>query len=286
MPKQTSTITTSAAAELAALKARAATTVERLVAAKAALTGAQARQAELLSAERFSGDALGQQNLKVMQAESVVTGLQQLAETTAAAIVAAEQAIAAERDRVEREAEGRVMDDVIAALSGAVSDYSEAAQVLCAVLAGSAGRTVYSGREFAGSVRENTSAIIARVGDIVRDLGEAKRLVLEGKSAIPRPPVPAAPQPMSPKVELQGVFVLKSLRYRRGREAVVLEKFSQGELPIALAKFAIDAGYAVEPQRGRGFRDLAANTIAGTGPVVDLDQEMTKAAQKATEAAA
>jgi hypothetical protein len=265
---------TSAAGELPTLKARAATTAERLVAARAALSGAQARQAELLASDAsFDAAALGQANMKTLQAQSVVDGLAQLAEATDAAIVAAEQQVAARRDRIEREAEGRAMDDVIAALEGATSDYAEAAQVLCGVLGGSAGRAVHSGQQFGASLRESTAAVIAMIGNISRDLGEAKLAILENRAAVPKPAEAAAPASAPTVVAREKVFLIQEVSWLENGQAQRAGRYTVSLLPTPLARVARAHDVALLPDSERA-KALARGVAVVAGPamrIVDLD---------------
>jgi hypothetical protein len=282
---ETSTPSSTDQRELAALKAKAATNAERLKTATEVLAAAEKRRADLLLSDNFTVEMLSQANEKCSQAKGVLDGLTKLDADLAASIASAEKQITDARDKSERMAECAVIDQTVEAITGALNDFSASAELLSNLLVGKGvARKIHSGMQAGDGLRQTAGSVVAMVGGVVEEFCAVQRNVLNGSVAVPRPPGLTPPQPLIPKVELQGVFTLKTLRYRRGRESVVIEKFQQGELPVALAKFAIGAGYATVPEKGRGFRELASNTIAGTGVVVDLDAEMARAGQK-TEAA-
>lgn len=236
--------------------------------AREVLTAAEKRRSDLLLADNFTVELLGGANEKVQQAAGILDGLKKLDVDLAAAIAAAQQHIAAEKDKVARTAEADVMDSVIAALEGAVGDFASAAELLIEFLSGKAApRSTHASREYSGMLRSTVGGVLAHVATVTQDLKFAREAVLAGRSAGLKPPGSVAPTTLVPKAPVMvGIFAVRTLRYTRGRESVVIERYQQGELPPELARFAIEHGYAVEPQRGRGFRDLAANAVAARAP--------------------
>ena len=132
--------------ELVTLRAKQTTTAERLAQARTAHDAASVKQREMLNSDVFDATKLGDQNAKVWQAATIVSGLETLSTKIAASISNAEQQVAVLRDQAARAREGEIIDKSISTIQTALAGFNKSARALVGALSGeTTDRTVVSG---------------------------------------------------------------------------------------------------------------------------------------------
>jgi hypothetical protein len=269
-------------AELADLKARHATLTEKLTAATAAVERtADDRRKFLIEGDLVDDTLRTEINVRLVAAQSAELCLQDALRQLGAKIGDAEQRLAAERDRVAREAEAKAINVDADTLATAIAAFDQAGKAMVAALGPLAARLPGVDPNFVPRLSSVTGDLGTAASELVTVArAHAARVVAAGAPIIsPRPPEPPAPPPVV--FERREVYALQPLKWREPDGSTrCVSAFGPCSPPVALAELAVARNWADLPtservaklrpvfgnSSGAGIPEEAADLNTGVGP--------------------
>jgi hypothetical protein len=232
------------------------------------------RQQALLSGDLDDQRALDKMQAAVVAATSDLAGIDDALAVLAQHKTEAERQLAAERERVERNAAADKLDKRVAAIEAALPGYLAQSLALADALS-KIGHWHFESGQMAGFVQNTMGQIEIAANFALAELKALPEAIRQGRHAIPRElaltPV-AVPEPEPPTMT---IFMLRSANYRdHDGSKRFAGQWEDATMPVAMAQRALDKRMAVavtDPCRARlrGARGGDFNPKASD--VVDLE---------------
>jgi hypothetical protein len=186
-------------AELADLQDRRWILDRKLAAATAAVERAAGdRQKFLIEGDRVDDSLRTDINVRLIAAQSAELGLRDAVGQLGARIADAERRLAAERDRVAREAAAKAINADSDTLAAAIASFDQAGKAMVAALGPLAARLPGVDPNFVPRLSSVTGDLGTAAGELVTVARAHAARVVDGAAPLmsPRPPEPPAPPPV------------------------------------------------------------------------------------------
>jgi hypothetical protein len=215
-------------------------------------------------------------NVRLVAAQSAELCLQDAVKQLGAKIGDAEQRLAAERDRVAREAEAKAINADADTLAAAIAAFDQAGKAMAAALGQLAARLPGVDANFVPRMSAVTDDLGTAAGELVTVArAHAARVVAVGAPIItPRPPEPPAPPPVV--VQRREVYLLATVKWKEPNGSIKCVAANGPAWPPAnLAEVAVQWNLADWPtsERVAKLRAHYGNSSSAGVPeeAVDLD---------------
>jgi hypothetical protein len=263
--------------ELAGLRARADTLSSRHAMARAALLEAKSKLQRHHLEDDLDADDKARTKLEAAVAACAVTrdGYADAMSEVKAKIADAEQWIAAERERIERDAAADKLTVQIAAVEAALSKTLQQSNALADALS-AVGRLHFESGQMESFIRNVTSQIEIAGGFSLAELKGMATAIREGRQAIPRDEPQTDPVSVPEQVPpTQTVFMMRSANYRDhdGRKRFA-GQYEDTIMPVPTAQRALRHGVAVstaDPRRAQLRGARGSDYKPNAADAIDLD---------------
>jgi len=242
--------------EITALKTRRQWLDEQLVNARRDASAAMDERRRLLTQGDVSDDASKTVDQRILAAQASEAGLTDAIQHVDLGIADAEQKLAAERDRILRQAEAAKRAKEVSEIETASAEFDAAAKRLHAAL-GNVTAAMPLAEHIRTVLSRMTGDVAAAVADALRQVeGYAANCIVPNGPMLPQPVV--VPIPKVKPIERTNVLLLVPGRWTEpSGEVKTAGPLLTVALPVLIAKLALMYGHAVEPGSAKAKQALS-----------------------------
>jgi hypothetical protein len=249
---------------------------KRAMARDASDAAIKARQHALLSGDLDDQRALDNLQTDVNAAASALAGIEDALAVLGQQKAETERQIAAERDRIERVAAAKKLDEQVTAIEAVLPKYLEQSRALADALL-QVGHFHFEANQMASFVQNCTGQIEIAANFTLAELKSMPASIRDSRAAIPpAKPEPEEAAPIEPAPPpTQTVFMMRSAKYRDhdGRKRFA-GQWDDVEMPVPSAQRALRHGVAVstaDPRRAQLRGARGSDYKPNATDVIDLD---------------